>query len=201
MLKKVLKKDQEIAVICLSLPGVCDQGMIDLCDFEDFQNKNILEILKKEIKQKIIIENDVNCARIGFYHQYPHYQNSALIYQPAIDYVDCGMIVQGKLYNGFSHFAGELRCLPFYDHLQQVRLLKDAPQELLEKQIVTLCCVLNLEAIGICSDVLKDIQISLPTIPLKHQPQIIKINQLYTLIKEGLFQIGKNQMIGEMNNE
>ena len=43
--------------------------MIDLCDFEDFQNKNILEILKKEIKQKIIIENDVNCASIGFYHQ------------------------------------------------------------------------------------------------------------------------------------
>lgn len=124
-----------------------------------------------------------------------------MIYQPAIDYVGCGMIIQGKLYNGFSHFAGELRCLPFYDHLQQVRLLKDAPQELLEKQIVTLCCVLNPEAIGICSDVLKDIQISLPTIPLKHQPQIIKINQLYTLIKEGLFQIGKNQMIGEMNNE
>ena len=53
----------------------------------------------------------------------------------------------------------------------------------------------------LCSDVLKDIQISLPTIPLKHQPQIIKINQLYTLIKEGLFQIGKNQMIGETNNE
>ena len=79
--------------------------------------------------------------------------------------------------------------------------IKDAPQELLEKQIATLCCVLNPEAIGICSDVLKDIQISLPTIPLKHQPQIIKINQLYTLIKEGLFQIGKNQMIGETNNE
>ena len=49
MLKDVLKKDQEIAVICLSLPGVCDQGMIDLCDFEDFQNKNILEILKKDL--------------------------------------------------------------------------------------------------------------------------------------------------------
>ena len=124
-----------------------------------------------------------------------------MIYQPAVDYVGCGMIIQGKLYNGFSHFAGELRCLPFYNHLQQERLLKDDPQELLEKQIATLCCVLNPEAIGICSDVLKDIQISLPTIPLKHQPQIIKINQLYKLIKEGLFQIGKNQMIGETNNE
>ena len=40
-------------------------------------------------------------------------KNSAFIYQPAIDYVGCGMIIQGKLYNGFSHFAGELRCLPF----------------------------------------------------------------------------------------
>lgn len=201
MLRKVLKKDDKIVVICLSLPGVCDQGLIDLCDFEDFQNKNILEILNKEIKQNIIIENDVNCASIGFYHSYPQYQNSAFIYQPAVDYVGCGMMIQGKLYNGFSHFAGELRCLPFYDHLQQEILLKENPQELLEKQIATLCCVLNPEAIGICSDVLKDIQISLPTIPLKHQPQIIKINQLYTLIKEGLFQIGKNQMIGEMNNE
>ena len=73
--------------------------------------RSILEILKKEIKQKIIIENDVNCASIGFYHQYSHYQNSALIYQTAVDYVGCGMIIQGKLYNGFSHFAGELRCL------------------------------------------------------------------------------------------
>ena len=96
IIKEVLKKGQEIAVICLSLPGVCDQGMIDLCDFEDFQNKNILEILKKEIKQKIIIENDVNCASIGFYHQYSHYQNSALIYQPAVDYVGCGMIIYNK---------------------------------------------------------------------------------------------------------
>lgn len=57
IIKEVLKKDQEIAVICLSLSGVCDQGMIDLCDFEDFQNKNILEILKKEIKQKIIVDD------------------------------------------------------------------------------------------------------------------------------------------------
>ena len=71
-----------------------------------------------------------------FRSQYSHYQNSALIYQPAVDYVGCVMIIQGKLYNGFSHFAGELRCLPFYDHLQQERLLKDAPQELFEVDVL-----------------------------------------------------------------
>ena len=112
IIKEVLKKDQEIAVICLSLPGVCDQGMIDLCDFEDFQNKNILEILKKEIKQKIIIENDVNCASIGFYHQYSHYQNSALIYQPAVDYVGYGIDYTNPAFNqlGEDILKQELNC-------------------------------------------------------------------------------------------
>lgn len=200
MLKEVLKKGQEIAVICLSLPGVCDQGMIDLCDFEDFQNKNILNILNKEIPQKIIIENDVNCASIGFSHTYSSYQNSVLIYQPAVDYVGCGLIIEGKLYNGFSHFAGELRCLPFYDEQSQNKMLKDNPQELLEKQIATLCCVLNPEAIGICSDVLKEIKIHLSTIPLSHQPKLINITDLYEMIEEGLFQIGKKK-IGENENE
>ena len=182
------------------MPGICHRGFVDLCDFEDFQNKNILNILNKEIPQKIIIENDVNCASIGFSHTYSSYQNSVLIYQPAVDYVGCGLIIEGKLYNGFSHFAGELRCLPFYDEQSQNKMLKDNPQELLEKQIATLCCVLNPEAIGICSDVLKEIKIHLSTIPLSHQPKLINITDLYEMIEEGLFQIGKKK-IGENKNE
>ena len=88
----------------------------------DGVDDRLKELIKESCDQLNveIIENDVNCASIGFYHQYSHYQNSALIYQPAVDYVGCGMIIQGKLYNGFSHFAGELRCLPFYDHLPNV---------------------------------------------------------------------------------
>lgn len=199
-LLEIIKKDSKIDLICLSLPGVCHQGFIDLCDFEDFQNKNILEILKKEIPQKIIIENDVNCASIGFNHTYPSYQNSVLIYQPAVDYVGCGLIIEGKLYNGFSHFAGELRCLPFYNEQDQNKMLQENPQVLLEKQIATLCCVLNPEAIGVCSDVLKEIEIHLPTIPVSHQPKIINIENLYEMIEEGLFQIGKKR-IGENENE
>lgn len=199
-LLEIFKKDSKINLICLSLPGICHRGFVDLCDFEDFQNKNILNILNKEIPQKIIIENDVNCASIGFSHTYSSYQNSVLIYQPAVDYVGCGLIIEGKLYNGFSHFAGELRCLPFYDEQSQNKMLKDNPQELLEKQIATLCCVLNPEAIGICSDVLKEIKIHLSTIPLSHQPKLINITDLYEMIEEGLFQIGKKK-IGENKNE
>lgn len=200
-LKEVLQEDDLIEIISISIPGVCYQGFIDVCDFEDFQNLNILEILKKEVKQRVIIENDVNCASIGFVHLYPQFQNSIVVYQPAVDYIGCGIIIEGKLYNGFSHFAGELRYLPFYDHHQQTQLLKDNPQALLEKQIATLCCVLNPEAIGICSDVLEKINLSLPTISFKHQPQIIQIDQLYSMIKEGLFQIGKKNMIGDNKDE
>ena len=72
--------------------------------------------------------------------------------------------------------------------------------KILEKQIATLCCVLNPEAIGICSDVLKEIKIHLSTIPLSHQPKLINITDLYEMIEEGLFQIGKKK-IGENENE
>ena len=83
--------------------------------------KHLLKIvLKKNKKSYEFIFEIIDLYDQIVYQKYPHYQNSALIYQPAIDYVDCGMIVQGKLYNGFSHFAGELRCLPFYDHLPNV---------------------------------------------------------------------------------
>ena len=48
MLKRGIKeKIKKIVVICLSLPGVCNQGMIDLCDFEDFQNKKYIRNFKK----------------------------------------------------------------------------------------------------------------------------------------------------------
>lgn len=196
----ILKEDNNVQTIVISLPGVCHQGRVDVCDLEDFENKELISLLKKQTGKEVIVENDVNCASIGFYHQY-HHLNCAFIYQPAVDYVGCGMIIEGKLFNGFSHFAGELRYLPFYDHEIQNKLLKENPKELLEKQIATLCCVLNPEAIGFCSDVLKETNLTLKTIPSRHQPQIIQVKQLEDLIKEGLYQIVRKQRIGDKTNE
>ena len=36
-LLEIIKKDSKINLICLSLPGICHRGFVDLCDFEDFQ--------------------------------------------------------------------------------------------------------------------------------------------------------------------
>lgn len=55
-LLEMIEKDLKIDLICISLPGVCHQGFVDLCDFEDFQNKNILEVLNKEISQKSLLK-------------------------------------------------------------------------------------------------------------------------------------------------
>lgn len=202
LMKKFLSADSSITMICLSIPGVCHDGYIDVCDFELFENVNLLEMIRDFYKNQIILENDVNIASIGFYHQYPKCQHLAFVYQPAVQYIGCGMIINGKLYNGFTHFAGELRYLPFYTSEQQNQMLETQPKELLEKQLSTLCCVFNPEMIGICSDVIDCLDdFHLNTIPFKHRPRMIHVKNMDSLIEDGLYQMCIQKILEEGKND
>lgn len=202
ILIEIIQNDHFITMICLSIPGVCHDGYIDVCDFELFENVNLLEMIRDFYKNQIILENDVNIASIGFYHQYPKCQHLAFVYQPAVQYIGCGMIINGKLYNGFTHFAGELRYLPFYTSEQQNQVLETQPKELLEKQLSTLCCVFNPEMIGICSDVIDCLDdFHLNTIPFKHRPCMIHVKNMGSLIEDGLYQMSIQKILEEEKND
>lgn len=60
------------------------------------------------------------------------------------------------------------------------------------KQLVTICCVINPEIIGICSDVLANFDdTKLPDyLAIVHQPRIINVANFDQLISEGLFNLG-----------
>ena len=74
--------------------------------------------------------------------------------------------------------------------------------ELLEKQLTTLCCVMNPEIIGICSDVIGDISdIHLSGIPALHQPQIVDVEDLYPLIESGLYRMSIQKIMEEKEDE
>lgn len=195
LIKGVIKKDMQIAMVCLSVPGVCQNGYIDTCDFDNLVEVNLKNILYQEFGLEIIVENDVNVACIGFSHQYTTYQHLAFIYQPRIKYVGCGLMIDRKLYNGYSHFAGELRYLPFYTHQQQEQLLDSNPLTLLEQQTETLCSVFNPEIIGIHSDKIQGTyQLSLKHIPRIHLPRIVYIDNFDDVIEIGLYQMGLNKL-------
>ncbi len=191
MIKKFLNYDLNISIICLSVPGVCQNGYIDICDFDCLIGLNLKGVLYKEFQLEVIIENDVNVACIGFSHQYSEYHHLAFIYQPRIKYIGCGLMIDRKLYNGFSHFAGELRYLPFYTHQQQEKMLNENPLKLFECQVETLCSVFNPEIIGVYSDKIDNTyQLLLKHIPIHHHPKIIYVQDFDEVIEKGLYQIG-----------
>lgn len=202
ILIEMIQNDRSITMMSLSVPGVCHDGIVDVCDLKAFENKDLKAYIQTFYSHKIIIENDVNIASIGFSALYPNYQHMVLVYQPLVEYIGCGMMINGTLYNGFTHFAGELRYLPFYTLQQQDQLLKTNPIKLLEKQLTTLCCVMNPEIIGICSDVIDDISdIHLSGIPALHQPQIVDVEDLYPLIESGLYRMSIQKIMEEKEDE
>lgn len=195
-IERLVTDDTKIKLLSLSIPGVCQKGKISICDFERFINLDLANLIKEQYNLEIIMENDVNAASIGFAKRYQDTNNLVLMYQPKVKYIGCGIIINKQLYSGYTNFAGELSYLPFLSHLQQDELLKTNPNDLLMKQLVTICCVLNPELIGICSDVLErfDANDLSNYLAFIHQPRIIMVNDLKQLISEGLFNLGLSRM-------
>ena len=88
--------------------------------------------------------------------------------------------------------------MPFYTLEQQNQMLKTQPKELLEKQLLALCCVVNPEMIGVCSDVIDCLDdFHLDAIPWRHRPQLIYVKDLDSLIEDGLYQISIQKILEE----
>ena len=192
VLKDLIAQDKKITVLALSIPGVCKDGKISICDFEEFENCELAKIILEHFELEIVIENDVNVASIGFGARYPDVLNLVLMYQPKVKYIGCGILIDRRLCHGYSNFVGELSYLPFITHSQQEAMLYDDPNDLLMKQLVTVCCVINPEVIGICSDVIDDFDSHKLTdyLPVEHLPKIININDLDRLSDDGLYSLG-----------
>lgn len=188
VIAELINKDAKITVLALSIPGVCANGKIGICDFDQLSNISLVEILEERFSIKVIIENDVNVASIGFSKRYLDAGNLALLYQPRVKYVGCGILVNHQLCRGFSNFAGELSYLPFYTHRQQREMLQSDPNHLLMQQLVTVCCVIDPQIVAICSDVLDEFDSTSLTnyLPVEHCPKIVVIKELDQLIYEGL---------------
>lgn len=189
---KTFYQDKHISLLVFSIPGICQNGHVHVCDYPALENYELAEDMRETFGQEVIIENDVNVASIGFCQDYPDCQHIAFLYQPSAEYVGCGMIINRQLYNGFSHFSGELRYLPEYSYEYQKQMLKEDPALLLSKQMTTLWVVMNPEVIGYCSDVFSDVRVELlgQDIEACHYPKIVRVDDFNKYIQNGLFAIG-----------
>lgn len=177
----------KVKMLCISIPGICKEGIIRECDFKQFENIDLGKQLKGRYKIPYVIENDVNVAVIGCTKKYKDIKDMVLIYQPQQDYFGCGILIDGKLYNGYSHAAGELRFLPDKTLKQQDEENKKHPKEFLENRIKIMKTILDPEKMLVASD-LCDVSTIKNITPIKNMDEIIL---------EGLFNIGLHNLGGK----
>ena len=101
------------------------------------------------------------------------------------------MIINGRLYNGFSHAAGEVRYLPFMEERKDT-----SSRELLKEMILCVAAILNPEIIAWNSDtVQEELDFSDASLPQRHTPAMIHINDLHSYCMKGLYFIGMYNML------
>ena len=110
ILKKCDVSEKDVESIGIGCPGVCDDknGILLYTVNLPFRNTNIAEIFSKFIKVPVHLANDANCAALG-----EVVAGGAKGYKSSITItlgtgVGGGIIIDGKIYTGFNHAAGEM---------------------------------------------------------------------------------------------
>ncbi len=192
-----LEKYQKKSIDCIliSVPGICENGSISVCDCKGMEGIHLIQEIHKIWNIDVIIENDVNTAVIGMHGMYPSIENMALVYQPLKEYLGCGIIIKNQLYNGFQHKAGELRYLPDHSETEQTKIQKKDPKEFLWNRIKIIEAVLSPEMIGWCSDFFEEEFESDSKIQIKH------MKSMDELIDKGLYEIGIRHIVEKGGNK
>lgn len=179
-------------VICISIPGVSVNGKIQICDVRNLEGADLGKAVSDEFGIAWCIENDTNAACIGLYHLMPEADSLALILQPEVEYFGCGIMINGKLYNGMSHAAGELRYLP---DIPEGEENDPDPVNTMIKMIQSVTAVLNPQVIGYHSEFFHNRELSMDQIPDENKPSLIEIADVNTYINNGLNAIGREVLL------
>ena len=195
-------EDPTVGIACVANPGVSIGGRVIVSDAEGLVGSDLVATLREACGVAAVVENDVNAAAIGLWEDC-HAESLALLYQPARYYVGVGMVIGGRLYNGASHAAGELRYLPFYTEEEQDAALASDPVDLLAKQVATLNCVMNPEVVGICVEggTPTDLGAYLRYVPVEFRPRMVAVSDFSQKVGRGLAAIARDVLLSEREEQ
>lgn len=100
-----------LRAIAIALPNIVSAGLERVPDRESFLA--VLERLRASHHVPILLENNVNCAALAEYHYGAARDHSFAIYMQIGVKIGVGIVLEGRLFQGFRGGAGEIGHLPF----------------------------------------------------------------------------------------
>ena len=184
--------DPAVQVVVISIPGVCINGTIGVCDLPLLAHKDLHDIQELNGVQWVN-ENDANAMCIGLVHAYPDTDTAALVFQPAAELIGCGIVIHGRLYNGTSHQAGEMRYLPWGTEKEKKERTKKEPARMLAESMGALAAVLDPDLIAWTSELTNE-KLHPETYGIRLDPhiQIVHVQDKDSLLWTGLYEIGRD---------
>ncbi|MFU2318991.1 ROK family protein [Rahnella sp. PCH160] len=164
-----------IKAIGIGLPGVVVKGCVATCDISAFAGVNVEQQLRARFGIYVQVDNDMNYTAYGFYRSSCAGETApvAYIFKPDVPCLGCGMVINGRVLQGASQFAGEVSNLPFKD------LDKQPVAEEMANVIVSLTAIINPATIALSGPKISAALLPELTercqehIPAQHMPTLI----------------------------
>lgn len=192
---------ERLKIISFGIPGVVRQGRIEECEIDSLSHFDLKGIVERKTGLIVSVENDVNCAALGYGEGAVGKGPESLVYMyyPEEGISGAGIVINGRVLRGESDFAGEISYLPLGIAMgKQGRIQRNHKRftELLSKTVLSINCLINPGCIVICSqwfteefrhDFLKKLE---PMAPEKHVPLIFFEPRMHDSYIRGLFREG-----------
>jgi predicted NBD/HSP70 family sugar kinase len=135
-----------IEAIGFGQPGVEINGRIIISDYKMLIGTAFTEHYRAHYNMPVVVENDVNCAIVGFANKRKISDSNTLIYLyfPDKHPPGAGILINGGLFKGKSNFAGEISTIPMgvkWD--DNLYLAFDKICETITRLVITICSILN----------------------------------------------------------
>lgn len=144
VIQNYLEAYPSIDGICFGIPGGEVDEVMVVSDYPLLRGKSLSKHLKQKFNHRVIIENDVNLAILGFCKRLDLQANDSVsaIYFPEKYPPGAAHFLNGQVFKGFKGLAGEIKDLPIGIDWDQP--LDDQTFELAVKRLVqTFAYMLN----------------------------------------------------------
>ena len=113
VLDDVIGRFPETGLLAFGLPGEVVNDVVTIHDYEALIGPDFMAHYKERYHLPVVFENDINAMTYGACRDDEMERATvAGIYLPRIYPPGAGLVIQGKIYYGTSHCAGELAGLP-----------------------------------------------------------------------------------------
>lgn len=115
LLDRIMAKYTAVAVLAFGLPGAAHEGRILVHDYPALVGDTFLAHYKERYSVPVIYVNDINAAVYGYYYRHldPMETGTVVgIYFPRMYGPGAGIMINGELYVGSHHYAGEVGHYP-----------------------------------------------------------------------------------------